>query len=193
MHDFRHNSLVALLVGIAGWVIPGAGHLVLRMWTRGLGVFAVVGALAWTGVALRGRLFAFTTADFFDLLGFLADCGAGSFFYFALHYNNGGPDVAHAAGDYGTRFFAAAGVLNVLAAVDAYRLARGHEQDEDAAPPHHSAPPAAPAVAGNAGADPASQLALDSNATPGAEPAPGADPAPDGARTPAHPPESPRE
>jgi hypothetical protein len=127
----RHNSFLALLIGIAGWLVPGAGHLLLRMWTRGLGVLAMVGALAWTGIALRGRLFTFTADDFFDLLGFFADCGAGSFFYFAMKYNNGGPDVAHAAGDYGTRFFAAAGVLNVLAAVDAYRLARGDEQDDE--------------------------------------------------------------
>lgn len=172
MHDLRHNSFVALLVGIAGWMVPGAGHLLLRMWTRGLGVLAVVGALAWTGVALRGRLFAFTTDDFFDLLGFLADCGAGSFFYFALQYNNGGPDVAHAAGDYGTRFFAAAGVLNVLAAVDAYRLARGFEQDEDEAPAHDSAAHAAPSASHSAAADPASQLQLDSSATSGAAPSP---------------------
>lgn len=188
MHDLRHNSFVALLVGIAGWIVPGAGHLLLRMWTRGLGVFAVVAALAWTGVALRGRLFGFTTGDFFDLLGFLADCGAGAFFYLAMKYNNGGPDVAHAAGDYGTRFFAAAGVLNVLAAVDAYRLARGFEQDEDEAPAHDSAAHAAPPASHSAGADSASQLQLDSYATPGAEPspAPTGSPAPDPATN--HPP-----
>ncbi len=127
----HYNSFVALLIGLAGWLAPGAGHLLLRLWSRGLAVFLLVGALAWIGLAARGRLFTFATDDFFDRLGFLADCGAGAFFYLALKYNNGGPDVAHAAGDYGTRFFAAAGVLNVLAAVDAYRLARGDERDED--------------------------------------------------------------
>jgi hypothetical protein len=197
LHDFRHNSFVALLVGIAGWIVPGAGHLLLRMWTRGLGVFAVVGALAWTGVALRGRLFVFTTDDFFDLLGFLADCGAGAFFYLAMKYNNGGPDVARAAGDYGTRFFAAAGVLNVLAAVDAYRLARGFEQDEDEAPARGSAARAASSAPASAGADPASQLHLDAPAAPGAESSPAAvasaGPARDGAPTPANPQEPSRE
>ncbi len=171
MQASRHNSFLALLIGIAGWLVPGAGHLLLRMWTRALGVFAMVAALAWTGIALRGRLFTFTTDDFFDLLGFLADCGAGSFFYFAMKYNNGGPDVAHAAGDYGTRFFAAAGVLNVLAAVDAYRLARGDEQDDEDESEQSEASLASgaesaggPASTQN-GADPTSQLQLDSDAS----------------------------
>jgi hypothetical protein len=170
LHD-RHNSFAAVLIGIAGWLVPGAGHLLLRMWTRGLGVFAMVAALAWTGIALRGRMFTFTTDDFFDLLGFFADCGAGSFFYFAMKYNNGGPDVAHAAGDYGTRFFAAAGVLNVLAAVDAYRLARGDEQDDEDESQQSEMSPAsgAESAAGPAstqdGADPASQPQLDPAAT----------------------------
>ncbi|MGH9859051.1 MAG: DUF6677 family protein [Candidatus Acidiferrales bacterium] len=122
---------MAVLSGLAAWLVPGTGHLLLRLWSRGLAVFFLVGALAWTGVALRGRLFTMTTGDFFDLLGYFADCGAGLFFYLAQKYANGGADVAHAAGDYGTRFFAAAGVLNVLAAVDAYRIARGQEHAEE--------------------------------------------------------------
>jgi len=171
LQESRHNSFLALLVGIVGWVLPGSGHLLLRMWSRGLGVLAMVGALAWIGVALRGRLFAFSTGDFFDLLGFLADCGAGSFFYFALQYNNGGPDVAHAAGDYGTRFFAAAGVLNVLAAVDAFRLARGDEHDDEEEPASDGTVPAASVP--HPEADPASQSRPDSGATPAPQEASG--------------------
>ena len=38
-----------------------------------------------------------------------------------------GSDVAHAEGDYGTRFLAAAGVLNLLAALHAYEAARGRK------------------------------------------------------------------
>jgi len=36
-----------------------------------------------------------------------------------------GPDVAHATGDYGTRLFAAAGMLNFLTILEAYDLGRG--------------------------------------------------------------------
>ncbi|MGH9796399.1 MAG: DUF6677 family protein [Candidatus Acidiferrales bacterium] len=149
-HQFRYSSRVAVLIGLAGWLVPGTGHLLLRLWSRGLAVLVLVAALAWTGVALRGRLFAMTADDFFDLLGFFADCGAGLFFYLAQKYTNGGFDVAHAAGDYGTRFFAAAGVLNVLAAVDAYRIARGHEHAEEE---HEHAEGSAAADAQQSGAD----------------------------------------
>lgn len=153
-----------MLIGLAAWLVPGTGHLLLRLWSRGLAVFFLVGAVAWTGVALRGRLFTMTTGDFFDLLGFFADCGAGLFFYLAQKYANGGADVAHAAGDYGTRFFAAAGVLNVLAAVDAYRIARGQEQadggDEERAEAAPAVDPSQDRDDAN-GTDAASQLRLE--------------------------------
>jgi hypothetical protein len=38
-----------------------------------------------------------------------------------------GADVSHADGDYGTRFLATAGVLNLLAALHAYEAARGRK------------------------------------------------------------------
>jgi hypothetical protein len=36
-----------------------------------------------------------------------------------------GPDVSRAAGDYGTRFIAAAGVVNMLAVLDVIEIATG--------------------------------------------------------------------
>lgn len=178
-HELRQNPAVALLIGIVAWLVPGSGHALLRQWGRGLGVFCAVGALAWIGVAVRGRLFTTASSDFFDLLGYVADCGAGVFFFLAQQWSNGGPDVAHAAGDYGTRFFAAAGVLNILAAVDAYRLARGqephHDEDEEAA----VVDARLPGDTVHEGADPASELQLsDPEAEPAASSATETTPAP---------------
>lgn len=123
----RPNRLVPLLVVVAAWAVPGLGHLLLRRWGRALMLFLAVGALAFTGVALRGRLFSTDSGDFFDLLGFAADCGAGVFFYLAQMWD-AGADVSHAAGDYGTRFFASAGVLNLLCVIDAHQIATGDKQ-----------------------------------------------------------------
>jgi hypothetical protein len=117
------QSLLPLVVLVAGWAVPGLGHLLLRRWGRGLVFFLTVGALAATGVALRGRIFSPHTGDFFDLLGFAADCGAGVFMFLTRVWENGGTDVSRAAGDYGTRFFATAGVLNLLCALDAHQIA----------------------------------------------------------------------
>jgi len=164
----RTHPLAALLIGILGWLVPGSGHLLLRQWGRGLGVFCTVGALAGIAMAVRGRLFLLATNDFFDLLGFAADCGMGIFFYIAQKWSNGGPDVAHAAGDYGTRFFAAAGVLNVLAAVDAYRIARGQEEEDEGEEDDAGTP--ATQRTDHSDADPASELQLSPAGVPGVPP-----------------------
>jgi hypothetical protein len=115
-------------VAVAAWLIPGLGHLMLRRWSRAVVFFASVAILAATGIVLRGRIFTSGNGDLFDLLGFLADLGAGAFYFVARTIENGGPDVSVAAGDYGTRFFATAGVLNLLCVLDAYQIAAGQKE-----------------------------------------------------------------
>ncbi len=119
------NPALAVVVAIAGWLVPGLGHLLLRKWGRALVYFLAVGTLAITGLALRGNIFSGSSGDAFDLLGFLADLGTGVFFFVSKFVHNGGPDVSRAAGDYGTRFFATAGVLNLLCVLEAHEVARG--------------------------------------------------------------------
>ena len=121
------NPALAVVVVVAGWLVPGLGHLLLRKWGRALVYFLAVGALAATGLALRGNIFSSSTGDAFDTLGFLADIGAGVFYFVSKFVHNGGPDVSRAAGDYGTRFFATAGVLNLLCVLEAHEIARGRK------------------------------------------------------------------
>ncbi|HEV2388121.1 MAG TPA: DUF6677 family protein [Candidatus Acidoferrales bacterium] len=109
---------------IAGWLVPGLGHVLKGRWGRGIVYFVVVGALAVTGYLQRGYVFSPHYSDAFSLLGFLADAGAGVFYFAAKWIESAGPDISRAAGDYGTRFIAAAGVLNVLCAFDALAIAR---------------------------------------------------------------------
>ncbi len=121
------NAALATVVAVAGWLVPGLGHLILRRWSRALVYFLAVGALAITGLALRGNIFSAAGGDAFDMLGFLADVGTGVFYFVSRMVENGGPDVSHAAGDYGTRLFATAGVLNLLCVLDAHEIARGRK------------------------------------------------------------------
>lgn len=113
------------IVAFAAWIVPGLGHLLLRKWGRAALFFFAVALLAGTGVALRGHIFTRGAGDLFDLLGFFADLGAGAFYWIARSVENGGPDVSRASGDYGTRFFATAGVLNLLCVLDAFQIATG--------------------------------------------------------------------
>jgi drug/metabolite transporter (DMT)-like permease len=117
----------AIAFGIAGWLVPGLGHALQRMWGRALTFFAVVGVLVVVGAGMRGNLFSSEGGDAFAALGYLADLGTGAFYWLAKYIEVGGPDVSHAYGDYGTRFLAAAGVLNLLAALHAYEAARGRK------------------------------------------------------------------
>lgn len=121
------NESRALSMAIAGWLVPGLGHLLQRMWGRAVVVFVCVGLLVITGAAMRGNLFTSNGSNAFDTLGYVADLGAGSFYFLARSVERSGADVSHAGGDYGTRFLATAGVLNLLAALHAYEAARGRK------------------------------------------------------------------
>jgi len=125
--DDERRKFIALLVGVAGWAVPGLGHALQKMWGRALAVFLAVGALVMLGAGMRGNLFTSRGDDAFATLGYLADLGSGSFYWVARSFETAGPDVSHSSGDYGTRFLATSGVLNLLAALHAYEAARGRK------------------------------------------------------------------
>ncbi|HWO30021.1 MAG TPA: DUF6677 family protein [Candidatus Acidoferrum sp.] len=117
----------ALALGVAGWLLPGLGHALQRMWGRAIVVFLSVGLLVAAGASMKGNVFTRHGGDAFDTLGYIADLGAGGFYFVARAMETAGADVSHADGDYGTRLLATAGVLNLLAALHAYEAARGHK------------------------------------------------------------------
>jgi len=124
--DSRRET-IAFVIGVAGWLVPGLGHVLMKMWGRAAACFLTVGILVILGTAMRGNVFSSSGSDAFDSLGYLADLGTGTFYFVARSLETKGPDVSHAGGDYGTRFLATAGVLNLLAALHAYEAARGHK------------------------------------------------------------------
>lgn len=117
----KGNQPLAIFVAVAGWLVPGLGHLLLGRWGKAIGYFLAVAALAVIGLRMRGDVFT-SGGDAFGMLGFLADLGAGVFYFFAHAINPAGADVSRAAGDYGTRLIATAGVLNLLCVLEAYQL-----------------------------------------------------------------------
>jgi hypothetical protein len=124
--DSRSEAM-AFVIGVAGWLVPGLGHALMRMWGRATACFLTVGMLVILGAGMRGNVFASSGNDAFDSLGYLADLGTGTFYLLARALETNGADVSHAGGDYGTRFLATAGVLNLLAALHAYEAARGRK------------------------------------------------------------------
>lgn len=118
---------LAIVVALVAWFLPGFGHLLLRRWGRGVVFFVVVSALALSGLLLRGHVFSLEVKDAFEVLGVLSNLGAGAYYFLSRYLETAGPDVSRAAGDFGTRFFATAGVLNFLCVIDAHSIAMGRK------------------------------------------------------------------
>ncbi|HXO05786.1 MAG TPA: DUF6677 family protein [Candidatus Sulfotelmatobacter sp.] len=119
------RDVLAPFITVAAWIVPGLGHLLLGRWGRALIFLLTVGGLAITGYLLRGNVFPPHAGEPFGTLGFLADAGSGIFYFLSRFFESAGPNVSRAAGDYGTRFIAAAGIVNLLSAFDAYEIALG--------------------------------------------------------------------
>jgi hypothetical protein len=111
---------------LAAWIVPGLGHLLLRRWGKAVAFFVAVAGLALCGYAMRGDVFAPGSDGSFGTLGFVADFGSGMFYFLSRWLESSGGDLSRAAGDYGTRLLAAAGIVNALAIIDAYETATRH-------------------------------------------------------------------
>jgi hypothetical protein len=121
------SSLPAIVL-IAGWLVPGAGHLILRKWWRGLALFAAIAMMFGVGLALQGKIYTPNTGDLLDVLGFAGDLGGGVLYLLARLLDLGHASVQVTTADYGTKFIVVGGLLNLIAAVDAHSLASGRKR-----------------------------------------------------------------
>ena len=111
---------------IAGWLVPGAGHFLLRKWGRGALLFASIVCMFALGIAMQGKLYR-GAEDILDLLGLLGDLGNGALFFVCRIFDIGAVHVQLTTADYGTKFIVVAGLLNIIAAVDAHNLRTGRK------------------------------------------------------------------
>jgi hypothetical protein len=111
---------------IAGWLVPGAGHFLLRKWGRGALLSASVICMFALGLAMHGKLYS-GARDVLGLLGLAGDLGSGLLYFIGRMLGLGAYMVQVTTQDYGTKFIVVAGLLNVLAAVDAHNLRTGRK------------------------------------------------------------------
>jgi uncharacterized protein DUF6677 len=126
--DNAAGSTFPMLVLIAGWLVPGAGHLILGKWVRALLLAAAILIMFSVGVALGGKLYSPNTGEPLDILGFLGDVGAGLPYLIGRLAGWGQAPVLTAVADYGKEFIVVGGMLNVVAAVDAHSIAIGRKR-----------------------------------------------------------------
>jgi len=119
------NSNMAIIAPLAGWLLPGLGHFIQRRWIRGLLLMLAVFIMFFAGIGMQGKVYGFNTGDLLDILGFVGDVGSGLLYFIARAMDWGGGNIQRAVADYGTKYIVVAGLLNIIAAVDAHQIAIG--------------------------------------------------------------------
>jgi hypothetical protein len=112
---------------LAGWLFPGAGHFMQRKWIRGSLLLIAIGGMFVLGLAMQGKLYT-SAANILDMLGLAGDLGSGLFYVIGRQLGLGAEQIQVTTADYGTRFIVVAGLLNVIAAVDAHNLYTGRKR-----------------------------------------------------------------
>jgi len=137
-----------VLAIITAWLVPGGGHLLLGRRGRGLIIFATILVTFAIGILMHGPMFSpggnapelngvgaisgtMTPTNQSDMLsrliqygGFIGDVASGLPYFVATWSGYSQPDQPGHTPDYGAKFLVAAGLMNILAIVDAYEIAK---------------------------------------------------------------------
>jgi hypothetical protein len=113
------------------WLIPGGGHFLLKRTGRAALLLAAITSMFVCGLMMRGAMFQPASGDLLTTLintgGFVGDLSSGILYLMSVWLGYNQPDMAGAVHDYGTKFLVVAGLLNILAMVDAFEIATGRK------------------------------------------------------------------
>lgn len=114
-----------ILVAVAAWTVPGSGHLLLRKPRRAVVVCGVVLFSFLFGCWLQGQLYVVVPEQPLSRLATLSSMGAGSPYFLARYLVEYEGDILSSTFEYGKAFLLTAGLLNLLAVLDAWDIASG--------------------------------------------------------------------
>jgi hypothetical protein len=123
----RADSGSVVLVGIAAWLVPGAGHLWAGRRAKGVIFLVALTIMFGLGLALQGRLFPFQFDQPLVGLAAFANLGMGLPYFLAWGAQLGEGQVIAATYEYGNAFLIVSGLLNMLVALDACDIAAGRK------------------------------------------------------------------
>ena len=115
------------MICAAAWAIPGAGHLWLGRWQKGLTFLITLMLMFAFGLWLEGRLFPFEWSQPLVALAAFADLGMGIPFLIARALGAGAGRVIAITYEYGNAFLIVAGLMNMLVVLDAFDVAQGRK------------------------------------------------------------------
>ena len=113
---------------VAGALVPGLGHALLRKWDRAIVFFCSIGIMVRLGIHLDGRLFNPDFEGIISTLKFVAEAAAGFFYWIPWLQGVGLGDPTAYTYDYANIFLYVAGLLNMLVIVDVFDIALGRKQ-----------------------------------------------------------------
>jgi hypothetical protein len=113
---------------VAGALIPGLGHALLRKWDRAIVFFACLCLMVFIGIRLNGRLFPPVFEDIFSTLKFTADAGLGLLYWILRSFGLGKGHPEAYTYDYANLFIYVAGLLNMLIIVDVFDIGMGRKK-----------------------------------------------------------------
>ena len=113
---------------VAGFLLPGLGHAMLRKWDRAFVFLAAICVMFALGIQLQGRLFNPDFSDLFSILKFVAEAGTGLLYWLSWLRGLGTGEPAAYTYGFGNVFIYTAGLLNMLVIVDAFDIAMGRKK-----------------------------------------------------------------
>ena len=116
-----------VLLVLASWAVPGAGHLWLGRRSKGLIFMVAIPLMFAIGLASQGRIFPFDMSEPLVGLAAIADFGIGLVYFASGALGYGIGDVRAVTYEYGNTFLIVAGLLNLLVVIDAYDVALGRK------------------------------------------------------------------
>jgi hypothetical protein len=116
-----------VLLCLASWAVPGAGHLWLGRRSKGLVFLVALPLMFAIGLAIQGRIFPFDLSEPLVCLAAIADLGIGLVYFVASALGYGHGEVRAVTYEYGNAFLIVAGLLNLLVVIDAYDIAMGRK------------------------------------------------------------------
>ena len=126
----------AWLMGIAGWLVPGLGHMLQGKWVRALLLGGAVWVCFISGFMMGGHLFKYSGAEpglssLLQIPPMVGDLGTGLLYLVCWVQGYGFSHEAQQAAlptfEYGWTLLLVAGLLNYLAMLDAFDIAAGRK------------------------------------------------------------------
>ena len=124
------SPVMTAAVCVAGLLVPGLGHFLLKRWVRGALLLVSIVLMFIIGLGMEGQLYRPPETGqwiSFNTLGCFADVGVGIPYLLAISRGMGVGVPTSQTFDYGWAYLIVAGLMNYLVVLDAFDIAQGRK------------------------------------------------------------------